>query len=408
LKRIAIIGGGASGLMAACFASGNGNRVVVFERQKKIGRKILASGNGRCNITNRHFAPEKFHGSNPRFVHNVFSRFGFSETMEFFGSIGVPLIEESNGKLFPASLQASAVVRVFEYELAARNVETKLHVKVDRIVPAEGGLRLLTAGKESYDFDAVILSAGSCAYPSLGGSRSGYELAVKMGHTVHEPFPALLPITIPLKTLHRLQGAKWDCGVKVVHDSKIVASSVGEILFTAYGISGPVSLDVSREVNNLAVRNIFPDIFIDFFPGCAAGELSALLDSLWKDGSKALSFSLVGILKHPMPEVLSELAGIEVDKPVSRLTKEDKIRLVETLKGLKLTPGRPRGFGEAVVAAGGVAVDEVDPATMESRLAPGLHLTGELLDIDGDSGGYNLQFAWSTGAIAGLAQHRSR
>jgi predicted Rossmann fold flavoprotein len=406
LKRIAVIGGGASGLMAACFAANGNSRVTVFERQKKIGRKILVSGNGRCNITNRHITAEKYHGRNPHFVHNVFARFGLHETVDFFKSIGIPLIEENDGKLFPASLQASAIVKVFEYELAARNVEIKLHNKIERIIRANGGYTLVTAGREEHDVDSVILSAGSCAFPPVGGSRSGYELALQMGHTVHEPFPVILPLTIPLKTLHRLQGIKCDCGVKAVHNAKTLVSSNGEILFTAYGISGPASLDISREVNSLAVRDIFPDIIIDFFPRYSADELSGQLEALWKDGSKSVSFSLIGIIKRPMPEVLLGIAGIEPHKPVHDLTQDEKKRLAMTLKGLKLTPGKPRGFDEAVVAAGGVDVDEVDPATMESRLAPGMHITGELLDIDGDSGGYNLQFAWSTGAIAGKAQHR--
>ncbi len=360
MKRIAVIGGGASGLMAACFASGDGNRVVIFEKQKKIGRKILASGNGRCNIANRHFDMEKYHGSNPRFVRNLFSRFGLPETIDFFESIGLPLIEENNGKLFPASLQASAVVRVFEYELAARKVEIKLHSKIDRLLSMSGRFRLLTTGKEAHEFDSVILSAGSCAYPSLGGSRNGYDLAAQLGHTVHEPFPAILPLTVPLKTLHRLQGIKWDCGLEVVHGSKTLASSVGEVLFTGYGLSGPASLDVSREVNSLAVRNILPDILVDFFPGRPVEDLSAQLESLWRDGAKSLSFSLAGILKQLMPEVICDAAGVDPLKPVGRLSKEDKAKLVKSLKGMKLMPGKPRGFGEAVVAAGGVAVDEVD------------------------------------------------
>jgi predicted Rossmann fold flavoprotein len=307
--------------------------------------------------------------------------------------------------LFPASLQSSAVLKTLQYELARRNVEINLHRKIERIHRAGQGYRLVTAGKEEAYFDSVILSAGSCAFPPAGGSRNGYELAQQLGHTVHEPFPAILPITIPLKTLHRLQGTKWHCGIKVVRGKKVIASSEGEVLFTGYGISGPASLDVSREVNRLASNSIFPDIIIDFFPGCSSEDLKDQVGALWADGSKSVAFSLIGIIKHPIPEVLAGITGIDPRKQVCGLTSAEKDRLAAVLKSLSLAPGKPRGFEEAVAAAGGVDVDEVDPSTMESRLARNLHITGELLDIDGDSGGYNLQFAWSTGAVAGMSQH---
>jgi predicted Rossmann fold flavoprotein len=405
VKRIAIIGGGASGLMAACFAAGEGNSVVVFEKQKKIGRKILVSGNGRCNITNCNISDARYHGRDPRFVNGVFSRYGLEETVGFFRSIGLPLVEEENGKLFPASLQSTTVVRIMEYELARRGVEVRTHRKIESIKKSGNGFRLVTAGRENHEFDSVILSAGSCAFSPAGGSRDGYELARMLDHTVREPFPAILPINIPLKIAHRLQGIKWDCSVKVVRGGSVLAASKGELLFTAYGISGPASLDVSRAVNESVLQNYTPLIVIDLFPSHSEKELADMLGMLWADGEKTVEFSLIGIMKNPMPDVLLRVAGIDPAKPVKDLTDDDKAKLVGTLKAFTLEPGRPRGFNEAVVAAGGVNVDEIDPQTMESRLTPKLYMTGELLDIDGDSGGYNLQFAWSTGAIAGMSQH---
>jgi len=405
VRRVAIIGGGASGLMAACFAAGGGNEVVIFEKQKKIGRKILVSGNGRCNISNRNLSVDKYHGRNTRFVHNVFGRFGLEETTGFFSSIGLPLVEEKNGKLFPASLQSSTVVRILEYELSRKNVEVRTHRKIDRIGRSGKAFTLVTAGHEEEAFDSVILAAGSCACPPAGGSRDGYDLAAQMKHAVHEPFPAILPITIPLKIVHRLQGIKWDCALSVVNKGSMTASSMGELLFTAYGISGPASLDISRAVNEALAGNGEPSILIDLFPDYGDHELEYLLDSLWTDGSKTVSFSLIGIMKTPMPDVILRIAGIDPDRKVGDLASKERKKLLHTLKNLALVPGKPRGFNEAVVAAGGVNVDEINPSTMESRIVPGLYITGELLDIDGDSGGYNLQFAWSTGAIAGMAQH---
>ncbi|MBP7734968.1 MAG: NAD(P)/FAD-dependent oxidoreductase [Spirochaetes bacterium] len=405
MKRVAVIGGGASGLMAACFAAGGGNEVVIFEKQKKIGRKVLVSGNGRCNITNRNISVEKYHGGNTRFVHNLFARFGLDETIEFFASIGLPLVEEQNGKLFPASLQSATVVRLLEYELVRRGVDIRTHRKIELIERAGTGFKVTTAGHEDELFDSVILAAGSCAYSPAGGSRDGYDLAGQLSHTVHEPFPAILPVTVPLKIVHRLQGIKWDCAVSVKHRGSVIASSEGELLFTAYGISGPATLDVSRAVNEILVRKSTPEIIIDLYPSYGDRELLDLLESLWADKAKSVSFSLIGIMKNPMPDVLCRIAGIDPEKPVGRLSSEEKMKIAAILKNLNIEPGKPRGFNEAVVAAGGVDVDEIDPTTMESRLARGLFITGELLDIDGESGGYNLQFAWSTGAVAGMAQH---
>ncbi len=402
-KKTAVIGGGASGLMAAYFAS-ESSSVTLFEKQKKIGRKILVTGNGRCNIANKNIYPSRYHGHNTEFVKSVFSRFGLAETESFFNSIGIPFIEEENGKLFPASLQASIVTKVFEYELSKRNIDLRIHRKIEKIIPANNKFRIITAGMEEEIFDSVILSCGSCAFPAAGASTSGYELAGSLGHKIYEPFPAILPLNIPVKSLHTLQGIKWDCGVKVFHKDKCIAESCDELLFTAYGISGPASLKISRSVNELVLSGRIPEISLDFFPLLSSDELRDFLELLFSDKNKKLSFALLGILKERMPEVILSLSGIEFEKRCGSLSTKEKEKILSVLKDFRITPGKPRGFEEAVAAAGGVSVDEIDPATMESGIIKNLFITGELLDIDGDSGGFNLQFAWSTGAIAGMSQ----
>lgn len=402
-KKTAVIGGGASGLIAAYFSSENRD-VTLFEKQKKIGRKILVTGNGRCNISNKNIAEERYHGHRPEFVTPVFKAFGLAETESFFGSIGVPFIEEDDGKLFPASLQASIVPKVFEYELVKRGVDIRVHRKIEKIVPEKNGFRLVTAGMEEDFFDSVILACGSSAFPAAGASRSGYELAAALGHTVHDPFPVILPVNIPLKALHTLQGIKWDCGVRVIHKGKTVAQSCDELLFTAFGISGPASLKVSRSINEIVLGGGAADISLDFFPSLERLELKNILDLLLSDKNKKLSFSLLGVLKERMPEVILSVSGIDHEKRCGTLTADEKDKILPALKDFRITPGKPRNFDEAVAAAGGVSVDEIDPATMESKLVKNLFITGELLDIDGDSGGFNLQFAWSTGAVAGKAQ----
>jgi len=402
-KRVAVIGGGASGLTAALMASEKCS-VVVFEKQKKIGRKILITGNGRCNISNTGIDAARYHGNNTGFVNNVFAKFGLSETEDFFRSIGVPFIEEDDGKLFPASLQASLIPKVFEYELTARGVEIRLHRRIEKIIPQKKGFRVITAGMEEEEFDSVILSCGSCAYPQTGASRGGYELAHSLGHTVYEPFPVITPINVPLKALHRLQGIKWDCGVKVYLGRKVIAESCDELLFTAYGISGPAALKVSRWVNEGVLKNEIPEIAIDFFPQLSRSELRTILNVLTEDKNKKLGFSLLGILKERVPDVLLSVSGIDPEKKNGSVTEKEIETILSALKSFRIEPGKSRGFDEAVAAAGGVSVDEIDPATMESKLVKGVYITGELLDIDGDSGGFNLQFAWSTGAIAGMSQ----
>lgn len=399
-KKTAVVGGGASGLIAALFASER-SVVTVFEKQKKIGRKLLVTGNGRCNISNSGISAARYHGHYPDFAAEVFSRFGFDDTERFFRSIGIPFVEEGDGKLYPASLQASIVPAVFEYELKKRNVDIRVHRKIEKIVKDGDRFRLITAGMEEEVFDSVILACGSQAFPASGASRSGYELAESMGHRVYEPFPAILPINIPLKILHTLQGIKWDCCVKIISDGVCIAESCDELLFTAYGISGPAALKVSRTVNEHLLAGKSPIISIDFFPGFDGDGIDTLLDTVLADDSRKLSFALMGILKDRMPEVVLSASGIDHQRRCGSLTADERVKIASLLKDFRIAPGKPRGFDEAVVAAGGVDVREIDPATMESKIVKNLFITGELLDIDGDSGGFNLQFAWSTGAIAG-------
>ena len=402
-KSVAIIGAGASGLMAAWHAASGGARVTLFEKQRMPGRKVRATGNGRCNITNRNIDVSFYHGRNPQFVRNIFGRFGLDDTVSFFRRIGIPLVELEAGRLYPASLQASTVTQIFEYELEKLKVDIRLQRKIERIDPLDGALRLTTAGLEEEDFDAVILAAGGCAYPQLGASRSGYDLAAALGHTVHEPFPAILPVNITLKALHRLEGIKRDCSVSVMRSGRLADRSTGELLFTKYGISGPAALEISRTVNESIGAGEIPEIAIDFFPDTDADELDTLLAELWSEGGRPVSLSLCGLLRDRLCDTLLRIADVDPIAPVRGLSTDQRKVIAGVFKDLRLHPGAARSFNEAVVAAGGIDVGEVHAATLESKRVPNLHITGELLDIDGDSGGYNLQFAWSTGALAGTA-----
>ncbi len=400
-QKIGIIGAGASGLITAYFASQNPhNEVHIFEKQNKIGRKVSATGNGRCNLTNMNMGSEHYHCSDIQFVTKVLQSFSLQDTLDFFHSIGIITTTLENGKVYPASLQASTVVKVFEHELLHNNVQIHTSRKIESLQPVHNGFTITTAGKEEHFFHKVILACGSCAYGSLGASRDGYELAQSLGHTIIEPFPALLPLNIANKQLHTLQGIRWDCTLSVVVGNTVVQQVTDEVLFTAYGISGPAALGISRAVNEAVLLN--KDVYIqcNIFPYYDIHTLHSLFDQLLSHPKKSLEFALYGIMNNKMPRVFLSMAGIPYDWPaVESCHNIDAI--ISAFTSAMLYPGKPRPFTEAVVAAGGVDVQEVNPATMESQLHKGLFITGELLDVDGDSGGYNLQFAWSTGAIAG-------
>ncbi len=403
MKKVAIIGGGASGIIAALFASENKCQVTIFEKENKLGKKILISGNGRCNISNSNISYKNYNGHNTKVINNIFSKFSPEDTRDFFQSIGIPFKEEKNGKLFPSSLQSSTVTKILQYELKSAGVIIKLETSITKITKMTNGFNLKT--KDSFEkFDSVILATGGRSYPKLGGNTLGYKMAKSFNHNIYNQFPAILPLNIPLKSLHKLQGIKWDCAVKVLENNKIINSSKGELLFTAYGISGPATLDISRTVNEKIIQQKNIQISIDLFPELEKSQLKDLLNSLWIDQNKEIGFSLLGILKDKIPDFLLQTVNINSNLKVGQLNDKMKDKILHILKNIELNVGEIRNSDDAVVTAGGIDVNEIDPKTMESKLINGLYITGEVLDIDGISGGYNLQFAWSTGAIAGMFQ----
>ncbi|MGB4268443.1 MAG: aminoacetone oxidase family FAD-binding enzyme, partial [Spirochaetota bacterium] len=298
-QKIGIIGAGASGLIAAYFASHNKrNEVHIFEKQNKIGRKVAATGNGRCNLTNMNMGPEHYHSGDIQFVTSVLQSFSLQDTLNFFHSIGIITTTLENGKVYPASLQASTIVKVFEHELLHNNVKIHLSRKIESIKPVHQGFAVTTAGKEEHFFHKVILACGSCAYGSLGASRDGYELAHTLGHTIIEPFPAILPLNISNKQLHTLQGIRWDCTLSVVVGNTTVQQVTDEVLFTAYGISGPAALAISRNVNAGLLQGKDVTIQCNIFPHYDYPALRDHFKTLLSQPNKSLEFSLYGIMNN--------------------------------------------------------------------------------------------------------------
>ncbi|MBP8083816.1 MAG: aminoacetone oxidase family FAD-binding enzyme [Spirochaetes bacterium] len=396
--KVGVIGAGASGMLSAVFAAEE-CLVTVFEKNDRPLKKVTASGNGQCNISNQKIETLNYHGDSD-FAMKVISHFGINSVRDYFDDLGIPFAEGKNGKLFPFSFQSSSVVEALLFDAQRKNVCIKTHSRISRIKKIKDKFELMLDNKEVHDFDKIIIASGGCSYPSLGGTSDGYELCSSIGHNVINPFPAVVPVNIPLKKIHRLEGIKWNCALKVISCGKELKRAEGEILFTKYGFSGPVTLDVSRHVNDPDIKNT--EIEVDLFPSVHKKELVGMLQKIFSIRGRSVSAALDGILKKRMGQVFLELGSFDSAREAfSYLGRCSEI--CSLLKASRFTAGEPRGFADSVVAAGGVDCSSVNPFTMESKKTRGVHITGELLNVDGDTGGFNLHFAWASGALAGKA-----
>ena len=401
--KVGVIGGGASGILSAVFAAED-CMVTVFEKNDRLLKKVIASGNGQCNISNMLIDRTNYHGD-PDFAMKVISHFGIDSARDYFDDLGIPFAEGKNGKLYPFSFQSSAAVDALLFDAKRKDVSIKTQSRISRIIKIKDKFELKLENNDVSDFDKIIIASGGCSYPSLGGTSHGYELCSSIGHNIINPFPAVVPVNIPLKKIHRLEGIKWNCALKVISNGKELKHAEGEILFTKYGFSGPVTLDVSRYVNDPDINNT--EIEVDLFPSIKHGELVKLLEKIFSVRGRCASSALDGILKKRMGQVFLELASFDPDREAySYIDRCSEISAL--LKASRFVPGEDRGFADAVVAAGGVNCNEVNPFTMESKKMRGIHITGELLNVDGDTGGFNLHFAWASGALAGKAVRPSK
>ena len=402
---LAIAGGGASGLCAAVFAaqSGGFSRITLLERGPRVGRKLLATGNGRCNLTNRFFARKNYHGADPAFTAPAFARFGLEETLAFFESLGLLFHEEEDGRIYPRSLQAASVLDALRLEADRLGVETRCGCEVTAIRRAPGGFSLSLAEGGALSAGLVLLAAGGPASPKLGGTDAGARLLAPFGHKTG----ALLPSIVQLKTetapIRPLAGIKFEGTASLLDGGTPLRSEPGEILFTEYGLSGPPILQLSCTATHLLEkRGAAPKIALDFFPEYDKKTLSALLyRRVYARPDAELSHFLLGLLPRRLGETILKAAGIA---PLSRradsLTRQELASLTGLLKGWTLAVTGTTGLANAQATAGGVLTRDFDSQTLESRLVPGLYACGEVLDIDGDCGGFNLQWAWSSAMLA--------
>ena len=398
-KSVAIIGAGASGLVAAIVAARAGVRVKIFEKNSKIGKKILATGNGRCNLSNSSIKTSNYHGLNPRFVNTAIDRFNPQICKKFFNEIGIEITEGQNGRLYPQSLQSSSVVNQLGYECKRVGVDIALETEVLDITKEGKKFALHVEGKKEY-FDALLIATGGLAMPSLGASGSGYEFAKSFGHTIVPTFASLVQLETK-ENFKSISGVKLQGSIEVAKNAGERVSAKGDILFTNYGISGSAILDISRYVNKTLQNSDEVVLSIDLMSEYSKEQLKNILIKRAKNSnSKSVALWLDGFINSKLANFLSkDIRAQNADD----LNTKDMINLVYKLKNFKVTVINSRGFKSAEVSAGGVKTDEINPKTLESKLQPSLYFSGEVLDIDADCGGYNLHWAWASGYSVGLA-----
>ena len=394
---IGIIGAGASGMTAALAAAQSGNEVLLFERQARVGRKLLATGNGRCNLTNLNASVAGYHGEDPEFVRPALAAFPVNETLTWFRSLGLYTVAEDSGRVYPYSDQANSVVDVLRFGLQKENIRLLTGFEVNRIRKEAEGF-LIESKEEKHRCDRVIIACGGLAGTKLGGSMSGYQLLRSFGHHVTKLRPALVQVKSSWGGCVSLKGVRANCHAAIYHNECLHSKSLGELQFTEYGLSGPVMFETTRDAcqknGNWVCR-------LDFLPEESREDLTAELKRRKNSGMFAEDL-LTGLLHNRLGRVLTQAAGIRGQRPASDLTVDEILELCEKIKAFEVPLTETLGMDSAQVTAGGVMTAEFDPATMESKLVPGLYACGEVLDVDGDCGGYNLQWAWSSGMVAGL------
>jgi predicted Rossmann fold flavoprotein len=417
--RVTVVGGGASGLAAAIAAGRSPAQVTLLERGHCLGRKILASGGGRCNLGNSRITPERYHGAKPAFIREALSRF---KPDRFFSELGLLTVTESDGRIFPRCGKSHAVLDVLKAELERLGVTVRLGAEAAAVKREGGDFSIKTAAvpwkdaappaqarnSEELGCDRLVLACGGASYPQLGGGEGGYGLARSLGHSVTKLSASLVPLLVKDSAVKRLHGLRVEAGLRVFSGQREVSRSRGEVLFTDYGLSGPATLDVSREAVQALARGAVQGS-LDLFPELTPQGLRAMIIGRWAGRPKRpINDFFLGMFPAQLSGAVMDALGWDANRPLDCLGRDASERLAALLQDWRFEIIGARGWNEAMVTAGGVSVDEVDPRGFASRKAAGLYLTGEMLDVDGDSGGYNLQFAWASGLAAGYAAALSR
>lgn len=400
-KKIVIIGGGASGLMAALVTAREGGKVTLLERKDRVGKKILATGNGRCNLTNKVLGANRYHSDSRNIFPTIYEQFDLSATLEFFANLGVEVVELDEGKLYPMSLQASSVLNVLRIEAERLGVNVVCDADVTEI-QMEPKAIVITKNQKYYA-DRIILAAGGKSAPDLGSNGSGYTLATALGLNMIQPYPSLVQLESDYSYCKHLKGTKMMASVGVIVDGKVRHEEYGEILFTDYGISGPPILQLSRHASKALHHNIKDvQLTIDLLPNLEKDALDQLLLKRI-DGMpyKTMESFFEGMLPKALFVPIIKDNGLDMATKATDISRGVRHQLVDWLKGFTLHITGTRQWNQSQVTAGGIDCTMVDAQSLSSHRYPNLYLCGEILDIDGDCGGFNLQWAWSSGFVAG-------
>jgi predicted Rossmann fold flavoprotein len=411
MKKIAVIGCGAAGMMAALSAAKGSGSVTIFEKNEKPGKKIYITGKGRCNVTNACDVADYFGfvKRNPRFLYSAVYDYDNQAVMDFFEENGCRLKVERGDRVFPASDHSSDIIRTLYRAVEKAGVRVLFNVEVHSVEAMAGKVSAITysEGDEPItreEFDSIIVCTGGLSYPSTGSTGDGYRFAKDLGHTIVKPLPSLVPFEIKENWCSELQGLSLkNVGLKLFFENgskknKPVYDGFGEMLFTHFGVSGPLVLTASCHYEpDKAAR-----LLLDLKPALSEEQLDKRVLRDFEDGlNKHFKNILGGLFPSKLIPVIIRLSGIDPEKPVNEITREERRDFVKLIKNIPMTVIGTRSFNEAIITRGGVSVKEINPSTMESKLVKGLYFAGEVIDVDTETGGFNLQVAWSTGHLAG-------
>ena len=410
MKQVIVVGGGAAGMMAAITSARDGHRVTLLEQNEKLGKKLFITGKGRCNITNASDMDVLFSNviTNKKFLYSAFYQFDNYQTIAFFEELGLKTKIERGERVFPESDKSSDVIVALQKELKKLEVKVLLYTKVEEILEENGHTKGVIVRKDGenkiFKADAVIVETGGISYPSTGSTGDGYRLAKDMGHQVTKLYPALVPFEIEDTFVKGLQGLSLkNVGLTLFAGKKKIYDGFGEMLFTHFGISGPLVLSASSYVSGYIQKQSM-EVEIDLKPALTEEQLHArILRDFEEIHNKQFKNGLDKLLPQKLIPVIVELSGIQKNKSINSVTKEERNRLVNLLKHFRMAVKGLRGYNEAIITKGGISVKDINPQTMESKIINGLYFVGEVLDLDALTGGYNLQIAWSTGYLAGIS-----